>query len=191
MANRSKSPGLDVSWFGVKGRGRAGILEPEKKLTSHREKLSVSGQVMCSSGMSTITERLQTKKLFYKIGEVSEIIQVPTYVLRFWESEFKFLKPGKGRGRRRTYVERDIETVRTIKRLLYDEGYTLEGVRRQWGRKTGVKRGASSHTRLSGDMLDHVKAELNEVLKIIASYDGNSRPKRTKKPSGSGRSAAR
>ncbi len=141
--------------------------------------------------MSTIAEHLQTTKLFYKIGEVSEITQVPAYVLRFWESEFKFLKPGKGRGRRRTYVERDIETVRTIKRLLYDEGYTIEGVRRQWGKTSRAERAASANTRLPGEVLDHVKAELNDVLKIIASYDGKSQPKRKKKPSGSGRSAAR
>ena len=141
--------------------------------------------------MSTVAEHPPTKKLFYKIGEVSEITQVPTYVLRFWESEFKFLKPGKGPGRRRTYIERDIETVRTIKRLLYDEGYTLEGVRRQWGKTSRAERAASANVRFPGEVLDHVKAELNEVLKIIASYDGKSQPKRKKYPSGSGRSAAR
>ncbi|HIA14835.1 MAG TPA: MerR family transcriptional regulator [Nitrospirales bacterium] len=124
--------------------------------------------------MSTIAEHPQIKKLFYKIGEVSAMTQVPTYVLRFWESEFKFLKPGKGRGRRRTYVEQDIETVRTIKRLLYDEGYTLEGVRRQWGKTSRAEREASANARLPGEVLEHVKAQLNEALKIIASYDGES-----------------
>ncbi|HIO69086.1 MAG TPA: MerR family transcriptional regulator [Nitrospirales bacterium] len=138
-----------------------------------------------------MAEHPQIKKLFYKIGEVSAMTQVPTYVLRFWESEFKFLKPGKGRGRRRTYVERDIETVRTIKRLLYDEGHTLEGVRRQWGKTSRAEREASANARLPGEVLEHVKAQLNEALKIIGSYDGESQPKRKKKPSGSGRSAAR
>ena len=130
--------------------------------------------------MSTIAEHPQTKKLFYKIGEVSEITQVPTYVLRFWESELKFLKPGKGPGGRRAYVEGDVETVRTIKRLLYDEGYTLEGVRRLWGRTTRAERGASADTRLPEEILAHVKAELNEALKIIASYDGKPQRKDTK-----------
>ncbi len=141
--------------------------------------------------MSTIAEHSQTTKLFYKIGEVSDITEVPTYVLRFWESEFKFLKPGKGRGRRRTYVERDIETVRTIKRLLYDEGYTLEGVRRQWGKTSRAERAASANSRVPGEVLDYVKAELNEVLKILDTYNGKSQSKRKKPPSGSGRSAAR
>ncbi len=141
--------------------------------------------------MSTIAEHPPTKKLFYKIGEVSEITEVPTYVLRFWESEFKFLKPGKGPGRRRTYIERDIETVRTIKRLLYDEGYTLEGVRRQWGKTSRAERAASANARLPGEVLDHVKAKLNDVLKILDTYNGKPQTKRKKQPSGSGRSAAR
>lgn len=128
--------------------------------------------------MSTIAEHPPTKKLFYKIGEVSEITQVPTYVLRFWESEFKFLKPGKGPGRRRTYIDRDIETVRTIKRLLYDEGFTLEGVRRQWGKTSRAEREALANTRLPGEVLDHVKAELNGVLKILDMYNGKPQTKR-------------
>ncbi|MBQ27830.1 MAG: MerR family transcriptional regulator [Nitrospiraceae bacterium] len=119
--------------------------------------------------MSVRAEHSQTKKLFHKIGEVSEITQVPAYVLRFWESEFKFLKPEKGPGRRRTYVERDIKTVLTIKKLLYDEGYTIEGVRRWWGRKSRAKREDLATTRLPGEVLNHVKAELSEVLKIVTS----------------------
>ena len=141
--------------------------------------------------MLTVAEHPQTKKLFYKIGEVSAITQVPTYVLRFWESEFKFLKPGKGPGRRRTYVARDIETVLTIKRLLYEEGYTLEGVRRQWSRKARVQYRLSTDTHISAEVLDRVKAELHEVLKVITSYDGKSQPKRRRSSSESGRSAAR
>tara|TARA_B100000315_G_scaffold220370_1_gene223010 strand:- start:125 stop:484 length:360 start_codon:yes stop_codon:yes gene_type:complete len=117
--------------------------------------------------MSTIAEHPKTKKIFYKIGEVSDITQVPAYVLRFWESEFKFLKPGKGPGRRRVYVERDIETVLTIKGLLYDEGYTLEGVRRWWGRKSRAECDALVSTRLPEEILDHVKVELSEVLKLV------------------------
>ncbi len=141
--------------------------------------------------MSTTAEQPNTKKLFYKIGEVSELTQVPTYVLRFWESEFKFLKPGKGPGRRRTYVDRDIETVRAIKRLLYDEGYTLEGVRKKWGRKVKAERNVAAIKELPEDVLAHVRAELSDVLKILDSYGGSSQKKRRTTSSGSGRSAAR
>ena len=50
-------------------------------------------------------------KVFYKIGEVSQIAKLPAYVLRFWESEFPFLKPKKSRGNQRLYVKREVETV--------------------------------------------------------------------------------
>ena len=73
-------------------------------------------------------------KVFYKIGEVSRISKLPAYVLRFWESEFSFLKPKKSRGNQRLYVQRDVETVLEIKRMLYDEGHTLAGVKRYWAR---------------------------------------------------------
>jgi len=59
-------------------------------------------------------------KIFYKIGEVSQLAKLPAYVLRFWESEFPFLKPRKSRGNQRLYVRRDIEQVLEIKRMLYD-----------------------------------------------------------------------
>jgi len=59
-------------------------------------------------------------KVFYKIGEVSDITKLPAYVLRFWESEFNFLKPRKSRGNQRLYVRRDIEQVLEIKRMLYE-----------------------------------------------------------------------
>mgnify|MGYP003333920003 CR=1 FL=1 len=55
-------------------------------------------------------------KVFYKIGEVSQLTKLPAYVLRFWESEFKFLSPKKSRGNQRLYVRRDIETVLEIDR---------------------------------------------------------------------------
>jgi DNA-binding transcriptional MerR regulator len=60
-------------------------------------------------------------KVFYKIGEVSLVTKLPAYVLRFWESQFPFLKPKKSRGNQRLYVKRDIETVLEIKRMLYEE----------------------------------------------------------------------
>ena len=71
-------------------------------------------------------------KVFYKIGEVSQVTKLPAYVLRFWESQFPFLKPKKSRGNQRLYVRKDVETVLEIKRMLYEEGHTLEGVKRYW-----------------------------------------------------------
>lgn len=77
--------------------------------------------------------RLVPDKLFYKIGEVSRITAVEPYVLRYWESEFPFLRPRKSKSGQRVYVKKDLETILQIKSLLYDERYTIEGVRKRLG----------------------------------------------------------
>jgi DNA-binding transcriptional MerR regulator len=68
-------------------------------------------------------------KLYFRIGEVSKLCEVPAYVLRFWESEFPQLKPHKGGTGQRLYRRRDVEMAIRIKSLLYDEGYTIPGAR--------------------------------------------------------------
>ncbi len=68
-------------------------------------------------------------KLYFRIGEVAKLCDVPAYVLRFWESEFPQLKPHKGGTGQRLYRRRDVEMALRIKSLLYDEGYTIPGAR--------------------------------------------------------------
>jgi len=68
-------------------------------------------------------------KLYFRIGEVSRLCDIPAYVLRFWETEFPQLKPHKGGTGQRLYRRRDVETVLHIKTLLYNEGYTIPGAR--------------------------------------------------------------
>jgi DNA-binding transcriptional MerR regulator len=68
-------------------------------------------------------------KLYFRIGEVARLCEVPAYVLRFWESEFTLLRPHKGGTGQRLFRRRDVETALRIKRLLYDEGYTIPGAR--------------------------------------------------------------
>jgi DNA-binding transcriptional MerR regulator len=68
-------------------------------------------------------------KLYFRIGDVSKLCEVPAYVLRFWESEFPQLKPHKGGTGQRLYRRRDVELALRIKSLLYDEGYTIPGAR--------------------------------------------------------------
>lgn len=70
-------------------------------------------------------------KLFYKIGEVCELTDTQPYVLRFWESEFPQLAPQKNRSGQRMYRREDIETVERIKKLLYEEGFTIAGARKR------------------------------------------------------------
>ena len=106
-------------------------------------------------------------KIFFKIGEVSKITQLPAYVLRFWESQFSFLKPKKSRGQQRLYVRHDVETILEIKRMLYDEGYTLEGVRRFWGRRG--RQGMRSIA--PRDMARRMRSDLHAILRILDTYE--------------------
>jgi DNA-binding transcriptional MerR regulator len=77
--------------------------------------------------------RLFPEKLFYKIGEVSRLAGVEAYVLRYWETEFPFLSPRKSKSGQRVYTKKDVDLVLQIKHLLYEEGYTIDGVRRKLG----------------------------------------------------------
>jgi DNA-binding transcriptional MerR regulator len=70
-------------------------------------------------------------KLYFRIGEVSRLCGLPTYVLRFWETEFPQLKPPKSGTGQRMYRRPDVENVVRIKKLLYDEGFTIAGARAQ------------------------------------------------------------
>jgi DNA-binding transcriptional MerR regulator len=68
-------------------------------------------------------------KLYFRIGDVAHLCEVPAYVLRFWETEFSQLKPNKGGTGQRLYRKRDVEMALRIKSLLYDQGYTIAGAR--------------------------------------------------------------
>jgi DNA-binding transcriptional MerR regulator len=70
-------------------------------------------------------------KLYFKIGEVAKIVGVKPYVLRYWETEFPVIRPGKTRSRHRLYRRRDVEALLEIKRLLHNERYTIEGAKRR------------------------------------------------------------
>jgi DNA-binding transcriptional MerR regulator len=74
---------------------------------------------------------LPTGKLYYSISEVSDLVGVKPHVLRYWETQFKMLRPRKGRGGARMYRKRDIEVLFDIKQLLYDQRFTIAGARRR------------------------------------------------------------
>lgn len=79
-------------------------------------------------------------KLYFKIGEVSDLIGVEPYVLRYWETEFKEISPVKSRTNQRLYKRRDVETILKIKELLYKERFTINGARKR------LKEGGSGDT---------------------------------------------
>lgn len=74
---------------------------------------------------------LPTGKLYYSISEVSDLLGVKAHVLRYWETQFKMLRPKKARGGARRYKKRDIEVLFDIKQLLYDQRFTIAGARRK------------------------------------------------------------
>src|ERR1041385_2827107 len=77
------------------------------------------------------TEILIPEKLYFRIGEVARLCRLPAYVLRFWETEFPQLQPVKSSTGQRMYRRRDVENVLRIKKLLYEDGFTIAGARSQ------------------------------------------------------------
>ena len=70
-------------------------------------------------------------KLYFKIGEVASLLQLKTHVLRYWETEFSLLQPIKSRTNQRLYRRKDVETALLIKKLLYQQGFTIAGARKK------------------------------------------------------------
>ena len=103
-----------------------------------------------------------TEKIFFKIGEVAELVGVRASVLRFWESEFPFLKPVKSASGQRLYSRKEVDLVLQVKHLLYDEKFTIEGVK-----KRITSKGRLIH---SEDLFDNVVAtDYRDVLKSVQS----------------------
>ena len=111
------------------------------------------------------------EKSFFKIGEVSAITKLPASVLRFWESEFSFLRPRKSQGRHRVYDRQTIETVLEIKRMLYEEGYTIMGLKRYWRRRRSSQ---SQPAGVQSEKVAHVRSELQSIIGILNSYSTKS-----------------
>ncbi len=99
-------------------------------------------------------------KLYFRIGEVAKLVGVKPYVLRYWETEFSILRPGKTRSKHRLYRRKDVETLLEIRRLLYGERYTIEGAKRRL-RESG---------RLSDapDTLAEIRAELHALARLLS-----------------------
>jgi DNA-binding transcriptional MerR regulator len=110
-------------------------------------------------------------KLYFRIGEVSRLCSLPSYVLRFWETEFPQLKPPKSGTGQRMYRRPDVENVLRIKKLLYDEGFTIAGarahMRAEARRKQDVLPFALAST--GNKELKELRQGLREILGILAS----------------------
>ena len=75
--------------------------------------------------------KAMARKQAYKIGEACRLLDIQPYVLRYWETEFPLLHPQKSQSGQRVYTDREIQTIRRIKQLLYDEGYTIAGAKKK------------------------------------------------------------
>ncbi len=118
-------------------------------------------------------------RLFFRIGDVGELADVEPYVLRFWEAEFPQLAPKKTSSGQRQYRRKDVETVLEIKRLLYDEGYTIAGARKAMRERKKQKRRAAPVREQSAlpfapepapdvAALSGIKQELNDILGLLS-----------------------
>ena len=105
--------------------------------------------------------RIPDDKRYFRIGEASRIIGVEPYVLRFWEGEFPQVRPRRADSNQRTYRREDLETLLEIKRLLYDERMTIEGAKQR------LKRRKAGDTSVEVSFVENIKAELNEILKML------------------------
>lgn len=115
-------------------------------------------------------EVLIPEKLYFRIGEVARLCRLPAYVLRFWETEFPQLKPTKGSTGQRMYRRRDVETVVYIKKLLYEDGFTIAGARQLLRAETRPAKGQDTlpfMRRPSRDGLRQVRQGLKEILGIL------------------------
>ena len=111
---------------------------------------------------------------FFSIGEVCNMTDLKPHVLRYWESQFRFLNPAKNRSGNRVYQRREVEMIMLVKHLLYDDKYTIEGARqkideqRKGGKIKGVARQA-----LKVETLEGLERELESLLGILKGLDGS------------------
>jgi DNA-binding transcriptional MerR regulator len=110
-------------------------------------------------------------KLYFKIGEVSELLGVEAYVLRFWETEFRALSPKKSGTGHRLYRRKDVELLLRIKHLLYEKRFTIEGARQSL--KAAARAPKPSATErvqqelFTEDPLPEIRRELADILRML------------------------
>ena len=117
---------------------------------------------------------------FFSIGEVCALTDLKPHVLRYWESQFRFLNPAKNRSGNRVYKSREVELIMLVKHLLYSEKYTIEGARQriEHYRRTGELRGAA-RTATERETLRELRQSVEEIVDIL---DGRIPPPRPAPP---------
>ena len=105
---------------------------------------------------------------FFSIGEVCALTDLKPHVLRYWESQFRFLAPAKNRSGNRVYQRKEIELIMLVKHLLYDEKYTIDGARQRVDeqRKSGTLRG-EARSALAVRTLHELEGSLEDILRAL------------------------
>ncbi|MFQ5704399.1 MAG: MerR family transcriptional regulator [Gemmatimonadales bacterium] len=105
---------------------------------------------------------------YFSIGDVCQLTDLKPHVLRYWESQFRFLNPVKNRSGNRVYQRREIELIMLVKHLLYTEKYTIEGARKriEHYRRTGSVK-AEGRLALEHETIENLTAELRNILDIL------------------------
>src|SRR4051812_31374932 len=114
----------------MRTRERGGGDDGGKPSTKGQRGLPSIGRLQSGGGGNDQSSTLPTK-LYFRIGEVASAVGVETHVLRYWETEFRSVRPQKSARGQRVYSRRDVETLMRVKELLYDRGFTIAGARRQ------------------------------------------------------------
>lgn len=128
---------------------------------------SVSGRHRLRPG-DDVDVDLGSDKLYFKIGEVSEIVGVAPHVLRYWETEFKTVKPQKSRTKHRVYRRRDVALLLKIKHLLYAQKFTIAGARQQLKETPeGCEAAKPSGLYLARQSLGRVRTLLEETMGLV------------------------
>jgi DNA-binding transcriptional MerR regulator len=109
-------------------------------------------------------------KIYFSIGEVSAMTDVPQHVLRYWEEVFPTLSPPKRRSGSRAYRQQDIEKVRLIKRLLYNEGYTIRGARKRL-REEILENEKAEKIQSFSDALTDIEKRLQKMIELLDSHE--------------------
>ena len=114
-------------------------------------------------------QQLLPNKQYFKIGEVSELVGVDAHVLRYWEAEFKIIKPLRAGSRQRLYRRHDVENLLRIKELLYSKGYTIAGARQALKEVAAAKNPAppSADSGMSRELVASLKKGLHELKNIL------------------------
>jgi DNA-binding transcriptional MerR regulator len=143
-------------------------MESRPPLRQAAEDSHDSGATGSSSVRKRIMEGSIPDKHYFRIGEVGKLLNVQPYVVRYWESEFKSVRPVRTRSDQRLYRKKDVEELMLIRKLLYEENFTIHGARKQLRKLRSEEPPAPSSTAVAqGSLLAEIEKGLLQIKEMI------------------------